>query len=77
MFPIALRAAPDGALYIALPALGADDGSGQIIQVDTAGSEGAPVAGAMEDAPQCAPSVEGTPAEAPRAPDAEMATPEA
>jgi hypothetical protein len=77
MFPIALRTAPDGALYIALPALGADDGSGQIIQVDTAGSEGSPVAGAMEDAPQCAPSVEGTPAGAPRAPDAEMATPEA
>ncbi len=77
MFPIALRAAPDGALYIALPALGADDGSGQIIQVDSAGREGSPVAGAIEDVPQCAPSVEGTPAEAPRAPDAEMATPEA
>jgi hypothetical protein len=77
MFPIALDVGPNGALYIALPALGADDGSGQIIQVDTAGSEGSPVAGAMEDAPQCAPSVEGTPAGAPRAPDAEMATPEA
>jgi len=77
MFPIALRAAPDGTLYVALPALGADDGSGQIVQVDTAGGEASPVAGAMEDAPQCGPAVEGTPAEAPRAPDAEMATPEA
>jgi hypothetical protein len=77
MFPVALRAAPDGALYIALPALGADDGSGQIVEVDPAGGEASPVAGAMEEAPQCAPAVEGTPAEAPRAPDAERATPEA
>jgi sugar lactone lactonase YvrE len=77
MFPVALKAAPDGALSIALPALGADDGSGQIVQVDTAGGEVSPVAGAMEDAPQCAPAVEGTPVEAPRAPDAEMSTPEA
>jgi hypothetical protein len=77
MFPVALKAAPDGALSIALPALGADDGSGRIVQVDTAGGEVSPVAGAMEDAPQCAPAVEGTPAEAPRAPDGETATPEA
>ena len=77
MFPVALKAAPDGALYIALPAMGADDGSGQIVQVDTAVGEASPVAGAMEESPQCAPAVEGTPAEAPRAPDAEMATPEA
>jgi hypothetical protein len=77
MFPIALDVGPNGALYIALPALGADDGSGQIVQVDTTGGEVSPVAGAMEDAPQCAPAVEGTPAEAPRAPDAEMATPAA
>jgi hypothetical protein len=77
MFPVALRAAPDGALAIALPALGADDGSGQILRVDLAGAEGSPEAGAMEEAPQCAPAIEGTPAEAPRAPDEEMATPTA
>jgi hypothetical protein len=77
MFPIALRAAPDGALYIALPALGADDGSGQIVRVDVAGDGATPGAGATGDAPQCAPAVEGTPVEAPRAPDEEMSTPTA
>ena len=78
MFPIALRAAPDGALYIALPALGADDGSGQIVRVDVTGDEATPGgAGAMAEAPQCAPAVDGTPAEAPRAPDEEMGTPTA
>ena len=34
MFPIGLRVGPDGALYIALPALKAADGSGQIVRVD-------------------------------------------
>ena len=77
MFPVALKAAPDGALSIALPALGADDGSGQIVQVATAAGAASPVAGTMADAPQCARAVEGTPAEAPRAPDAERATPAA
>jgi DNA-binding beta-propeller fold protein YncE len=77
MFPVALKGAPDGTLYVALPALGADDGSGQIVQVDTASGEASPMAGTMENAAQCAPAVEGTPAEAPRAPDEEMATPEA
>jgi 3-deoxy-D-arabino-heptulosonate 7-phosphate (DAHP) synthase len=77
MFPVALKAAPDGALSIALPAFGADDGSGQIVQVDPAGGEVTPVADAMTEGPECAPAVEGTPAEAPRAPDAEMGTPEA
>jgi hypothetical protein len=77
MFPVALKAAPDGALSIALPAFGADDGSGQIVQVDPAGGEVTPVADAMTEGPECAPAVEGTPAKAPRAPDAEMGTPEA
>jgi hypothetical protein len=57
--------------------LDGDDGSGQIVQVDTAGGEVTPVADAMTEGPECAPAVEGTPAEAPRAPDAEMAAPEA
>ena len=74
MFPVGLKTAPDGALYLALPAFGADDGSGQILQVDLASGTASPVAKAMGESPECALPVEGTP-EAPRAPDAEMATP--
>jgi sugar lactone lactonase YvrE len=76
MFPIGLRTGPDGAHYIALPALGADDGSGQIVRVDVATGAASPVAETMVESPECALPVEGTP-EAPRAPEAEMATPAA
>jgi hypothetical protein len=77
MFPVALRAGPDGPLYVALPAIGADDGSGQIVRVDVAaGGEASPVADTTAEAPECARAAEGTP-EAPRAPDEEMATPAA
>jgi hypothetical protein len=74
MFPVALKAAPDGSLYLSLPAFGADDGSGQILRVDMAAGGTSSVA--MEDAPACPLPVAGTP-EAPRAPNAEMSTPAA
>jgi hypothetical protein len=57
MFPIGLRVGPDGAFYIAQPALGADDGSGQIVRLDMAAGQASPVAGGVGEAPQCAPPV--------------------
>ena len=54
MFPIGLRVGPDGALYIALPALKAADGSGQIVRVDLQAGAASPVAGSMGEAPPCA-----------------------
>src|SRR5215211_4694202 len=60
MFPIGLRVGPEGALYIALPALKASDGSGQIVRVDLAVGMASPVADGMSEAPQCArPAEEG------------------
>jgi len=76
MFPVALKAAPDGMLYIALPAFGAEDGSGQIVQVDMATGAGSPVAETMSESPECALPVAGTP-ETPRVPDEGTATPAA
>jgi hypothetical protein len=54
MLPVALKAGPDGALYIAQPALKAADGSGQIVRVELATGMASPMAGAMEEAPSCA-----------------------
>jgi hypothetical protein len=68
MFPIALKAGSDGALYIALPALGADDGSGQIVRVEIPAAGAAAATGAMGEAPQCPQAAVGTPGAA-------MATP--
>jgi hypothetical protein len=76
MFPVALKTGPDGALYIAMPAFGAEDGSGQIVQVDVASGAGSPVAETMRESPECALPVAGTP-ETPRVPDEEAATPAA
>ena len=60
MFPIGLRVGPDGGMYIALPALKASDGSGQIVRVDLAVGMASPVADGMSEAPQCArPAEEG------------------
>ena len=57
MFPIGLRTGPDGALYITLPALGADDGSGQIVRVEVPGA----AAAAEGPAPRCLPLMAATP----------------
>src|SRR3954470_9772998 len=49
MFPIALHVGTDGALYVSLPAFGADNGEGVVARLDVAASVGAtPVA--MEEA---------------------------
>jgi sugar lactone lactonase YvrE len=74
MFPAGLKAGPDGALYVALPAFGSDDGSGQIVRVDVTSGAASPVAETMREAPECTLPVEGTP-ETPRVP--ETATPAA
>jgi sugar lactone lactonase YvrE len=37
MFPIALRFGPDGALYVAMPAIGADQGGGMIARLPMSG----------------------------------------
>jgi sugar lactone lactonase YvrE len=34
-YPVAMRFGPDGLLYVALPAFGADDGSGMLVRLDT------------------------------------------
>lgn len=65
MLPVALKTGPDGALYIAEPALKAADGSGQIVRVDLAAGMASPVAGSISEAPSCARSAAegmGTPA---------------
>ena len=56
-FPIGLRTGPDGALYMALPAVGADDGSGQIVRVEVPGAAAAPI----RVAPKCVPLMAATP----------------
>lgn len=46
-FPTATRFGPDGALYVSLPGVGADDGGAIVIRADLAG--GAPLAGSAYD----------------------------
>lgn len=50
MFPITIRFGPDGALYVALPAMGAASGSGVIARVEGMGTPAA-----MADMPACTP----------------------
>jgi plastocyanin len=45
MFPIAMELGPDGAFYVSTPAIGANDGSGSIVRIDVAASEGTVPAG--------------------------------
>ena len=64
MFPIAMELGPDGAFYVSTPAIGANDGSGAIVRVAMAGSDGAarPPArppSSAATAGECAP-IEGT-----------------
>jgi sugar lactone lactonase YvrE len=47
LFPIALRVGPDGALYVAMPAVGADHGGGMIARLEPSGAT------AATPAPQC------------------------
>jgi hypothetical protein len=50
MFPITIRFGPDGALYVALPAMGAASGDGVIARIDGTGTPAA-----MADLPACTP----------------------
>jgi hypothetical protein len=56
MFPIALAFGPDGELYVATPALGADNGGGTISRFDVMGGEAA-----MSASADCAPAGMATP----------------
>jgi hypothetical protein len=38
MLPISAAFGPDGALYVSMPAIGADNGEGSIARLDVAGS---------------------------------------
>ncbi len=60
VFPIALDFGPEGSLYVALPALGADRGEGVIARLDLAGATGSPAAGTPAEAPICTPIPETT-----------------
>jgi plastocyanin len=55
MFPIAMELGPDGAFYVSIPAIGANDGSGAIVRIDPSGA--APTASAPTGS--CTP-IEGT-----------------
>lgn len=59
MFPIALDTGPDGAFYVASPAIGANGGEGMITWHDPTGTLEAPVLDAVADA-ACAPLPETT-----------------
>jgi len=79
MFPIAMEIGPDGAFYVAMPAIGANNGEGAIVKI---GAEGTPMAAPAMAA--CAPIPEtltapaaGTPEAAPASPAAEEVSTEA
>ncbi len=82
MFPVALDVGPDGAFYIAMPAIGANDGSGMIVRIEgalgatpVAADASAAVATPVIDTGGCspiaetlfAPPVEGSPEASPAA----------
>ena len=73
MFPVAMELGPDGAFYISMPAIGANDGSGVIVRIG--GDLATPVAPAMTD---CAPIAETlfVPPAADASPEAEAAADE-
>ncbi|CAN5587584.1 hypothetical protein BH24ACT5_BH24ACT5_27570 [soil metagenome] len=72
LFPVALDVGPDGAFYIASPALGANGGQGTIVRIGVAGGLATPVAAGNAF---CAPIPETT--TVPPAPEPEEASPEA
>jgi hypothetical protein len=53
LYPIALDVGPDGALYVAQPALGADDGSGVIVRIEAGPGIASPAAPSSPAAPEC------------------------
>jgi hypothetical protein len=55
MFPISLRIGPDGAFYVSMPAVGANDGSGSIVRIESGMETGTPMAGMMQGASNCTP----------------------
>jgi hypothetical protein len=57
MFPIGLAFGPDGALYVSMPAFGADSGGGTISRLDLTGT-----AGAVSSSTTCSPVGAATPA---------------
>lgn len=54
MLPVAMDFGPDGLLYVALPAIGADHGEGVLVTVDVAAGMASPAASAAP-APACTP----------------------
>ncbi len=59
-FPTATRFGPDGALYVSLPGVGADDGTGVVVRADLSGSLPIPAGSYDLTAAACAPGdVEG------------------
>jgi hypothetical protein len=55
MFPIALQIGPDGAFYVSMPAVGANDGSGSIVRIESGMETGTPMAGMMQGEMNCTP----------------------
>jgi hypothetical protein len=58
LFPIAMEIGADGSFYVALPAIGANDGSGVIVRLGGGSSpagSGAPAEGATSTVAECAP----------------------
>jgi hypothetical protein len=64
MMPISLAFGPDGALYVSLPAVGADHGEGAVMRLDLAAAPVEATPGAMDEAPgtaSCTPTITATP----------------
>ena len=54
MFPVSLNIGPDNAFYVSMPAIGANDGSGSIVRIES-GMAGTPMAGMTEAPASCSP----------------------
>ncbi|HEX3302437.1 MAG TPA: ScyD/ScyE family protein [Thermomicrobiales bacterium] len=54
MLPISLNIGPDNAFYVSMPAVGANDGSGSIVRIES-GMAGTPMAGMTEAPASCTP----------------------
>jgi hypothetical protein len=70
MLPVSLGFGPDGALYVSMPAIGADNGEGHIVRVDLAAGPVAATPMAVEEAVQaggCSPAPRATPMATPAA----------
>ncbi len=67
MFPVAMDVGPDGAFYVALPAIGANTGEGVILRLAVDGETATPTANGATAGAACTPLPETT--SAPHAPD--------